>query len=87
MVQCIDSHRQEAARLDAVSVHRDVACRQPRDARGRRAQSQCLVQHLHGVSEAGHVLGRQLPVADRGHLGGHAVLHVGMVSQAPTMSR
>ena len=61
-VQAHSSHGHQAARLHPVAVDGDVARRQPSDARGWRAQPQRLVQHLHGVSEPGHVVGRQLAI-------------------------
>ena len=40
VVQRIDSDRYETARLDAVSIHRDIARRQPGHTRPGRAQPQ-----------------------------------------------
>ncbi len=68
---------------DPVSVHREIAHGHPADPRGGRAEPQCLMQHLHGVAEPGYVVGCDLAVAERAHLGGHPVLHLGMVSQHP----
>jgi hypothetical protein len=82
-VQGIDSDGHNAARLHPVAAHRDIAQRHPADPRGRRAQSQRLVDHLGGVSEPGDVAGREFSVADLGNLGGDPVLHVGVVPQLP----
>ena len=54
-----------------------------RDPRGGRLQSERLAQHLDGVSEPGHVLGCQLPIADLGGLRGDSVLDVAMMPQRP----
>ena len=53
------------------------------DHGGRRAQPQGLVQHLNGVSQAGHVVGGEFAIADGGDLGGDPVLQVGVASQRP----
>jgi hypothetical protein len=74
-------------RLHSVSVDRDIASRQPRDTRRGRAQPQRFVQHLHGVPEGGHVVGRQLSIADGRRLGGHPILDVGVVAQDPQRVR
>ena len=71
-VQGIDSHGHDGARLDSMPGDRDVADCQPRDPGGGRLQPERLAQHLDGVSEPGHILGCQLPIADLGGLRGDA---------------
>lgn len=87
MVQPIGPHRHQGPGFDAVAVDHDVAGRQSGYTRGGRTQPQRLVQHLHGVTEASHILGSQLPIADGGDFRGNASLDVGMVSEHPQRVR
>jgi hypothetical protein len=82
-MQCVKSKGDKAARLDPVAVDGDIARRQASNACGRRAHSQCLVQHLSREPQLRHIGRRQLLIADHGGLRGDAAGDVGVAPQRP----
>jgi hypothetical protein len=66
----VDRDDGDRAGFQPVAVDLDVLHDRPAQSRCRRAQSQCLMQHLHRVAQSRHVLRGQPPIAELADLGG-----------------